>query len=66
VELKVDFHVLFMIDRKFTSRQEMQAWICAEMEKLGFIFMVVKSSNEGNNKKSFLMVSYQRGGEYRK
>jgi hypothetical protein len=25
VELKVDFHVLFMIDRKFTSRQEMQA-----------------------------------------
>jgi hypothetical protein len=36
------------------------------MEKLGFIFMVVKSSNEGNNKKAFLMVSYQRGGEYRK
>jgi hypothetical protein len=54
VELKVDFHVLFMIDRKFTSRQEMQAWMCAEMEKLGFVFMVVSPAMRVTIKNLFL------------
>ncbi|MCI67842.1 hypothetical protein A2U01_0089101, partial [Trifolium medium] len=45
VESTVDFRLQFTTAIKFTTGQEMQQWVCAEAEKLGFIAVVAKSDN---------------------
>jgi hypothetical protein len=54
VESKVDFCIQLTIDNKFTSREEMHAWVHGETEKLEFIVIVAKSDNTGNNRKVFV------------
>jgi hypothetical protein len=54
VESKVNFCIQLTIDKKFTSREEMHAWVRGETEKLEFIVIVAKSDNTGNNRKVFV------------
>jgi hypothetical protein len=60
VELAFDFRLQFTINRKFTTRKEMQQWICGEARKLGFVVVVAKSDNGGNNRKTLVVMCYQR------
>jgi hypothetical protein len=60
VELAFDFRLQFTINRKFTTQKEMQQWICGEARKLGFVVVVAKSDNGGNNRKTSVVMCYQR------
>jgi hypothetical protein len=65
VEHAVDFRLQFMAAIKFTTQQKMQLWVYAVAEKLGFIAVVAKSANEGNNRKTYYVMGCERGDECR-
>jgi hypothetical protein len=46
----IDFFLQLTSDRKFTTQQEMQVWVCAEAEKFICIVMVAKSDNRNNGR----------------
>jgi hypothetical protein len=65
VEPAVDFRQQFTMVRNFSTRQQMQDWVCGEAKKLGFVAVVVKSDNGGNKKKAFVVMGCQRGDAHK-
>jgi hypothetical protein len=49
----------------FTTQQKMQQWIYVEAKKLGFIAVVANYDNEGNSRKTCVVMGCQIGGECR-
>ncbi|MCI11656.1 FAR1-related protein, partial [Trifolium medium] len=65
VELAVDFHLQFTTDRKFTTRKQMQKWVCGEAMKLGFAAVIAKAENGSIKIKAYVEMGCQRGGSHK-
>jgi hypothetical protein len=65
VEPAVDFRQQLTTNKKFSTRQQMQDWVCGEAKKLGFVVVVAKSDNGGNKRKYYVVMGCQRGGPRR-
>ncbi|MCI33627.1 hypothetical protein A2U01_0054844, partial [Trifolium medium] len=61
VDPAVDFGLQFTTDRMFKTRQQMQYWVCEEVNKLGFSAVVAKSDNGDNKRKPYVAKAKKLG-----
>jgi hypothetical protein len=61
---KFDFRIEFTSDRRFEQRADMQKWVCDLSENLGFVVVTTKSDNGKNDRKGYVALGCQRGGQY--
>jgi hypothetical protein len=54
VEPTVDYRPQFTTNRKFSTRQQMQDWVCGQVKKLGFVAVVAKSNNRANKRRPLI------------
>jgi hypothetical protein len=53
------------MDKTFVNREDFLKWARHEAAKLRFVIVILRSDNDSDRRKLFLVLGYERGGEYK-
>jgi hypothetical protein len=63
--IEVDTSCHFLPNKTFVNREDLLKWARHEAAKLRFAIVILRSDNDSDRRKLFLVLGYEKGGEYK-